>query len=53
MITLTGVNSWHGAQTGKSAYIARLPIMGPFMQVFPFNHHYATRNINVALYLTE
>ena len=53
MITLTGNNSWHGAQHGKSSYIARLPIMGPYMQVFPFNHHNAARNITVALYLTE
>jgi len=53
MITLTGKNSWHGSQHKISAYIARLPIMGPYMQVFPFNHHSAARNITVALYLTE
>lgn len=53
MITVTGKGSWHGQQHGKSSYITRLPIMGPFMQVFPFNHHSAERNISVALYLTE
>ena len=53
MITLTGVNSWSGSPHNRSAYIARLPIMGPYMQVFPFNQHNAPRRISVALYLTE
>lgn len=53
MITLTGKNSWHGSQHGKSSYTARLPIMGPYVQVFPFNHHDSERKISVILYLTE
>ncbi len=53
MITLTGKASWHGSQQKKSSYIARLPIMGPFIQVFPFNHHNETRKLSIALYLVE
>ena len=53
MITITGKSSWHGQQHGKSSYTARLPVMGPFMQVFPFNHHDDARKISVVLYLVE
>ncbi len=53
MITVTGKASWHGQQHGKSTYIARLPVMGPFLQVFPFNHHNGSRTFSIALYLSE
>lgn len=53
MITVTGKASWHGHPHDKSSYIARLPIMGPFLQVFPFNHHNEARKISIVLYLTE
>jgi hypothetical protein len=53
MITLSGKSSWHGSPHNKSTYTARLPVMGPYMQVFPFNHHNAPRNISVVIYLTE
>lgn len=53
MITLSGKGSWHGAQHKKSSYLARLPIMGPYMQVFPFNHHSEKRLLSVVLYLTD
>lgn len=52
MITLTGKNSWHGHPHDKSSYIARLPIMGPYVQVFPFNQHDQPRKISVVLYLS-
>jgi hypothetical protein len=52
MITLTGGNSWHGPPHNKSSYIARLPIMGLYLQVFPFNHHSETRRFSIVLYLT-
>ncbi len=51
MITLSGKNSWHGAQ-GKSSYTARIPVIGPFVQVFPFNHENKNRNVSVIAYLT-
>ena len=53
MITVTGKGSWHGHPHYKSSYIARLPIMGPFLQVFPFNNHNEARKLSVVLYLTE
>lgn len=53
MITVTGKASWHGIQQKKSSFTARLPIMGPFIQVFPFNHHNEVRKFSIALYLVE
>lgn len=53
MITETGKASWSGSPHNRSAYIARLPIMGPYMQVFPFNHHSAARKFSITLYLTR
>lgn len=53
MITVTGKASWHGHPHNKSSYIARLPIMGPFLQVFPFNHHNEARKFSIALYLID
>lgn len=53
MITVTGQASWHGSQHKKSSYTARLPVMGPFIQVFPFNHHGEARKFSIALYLVE
>jgi hypothetical protein len=53
MITLSGKASWHGHPHNKSSYTARLPIMGPYMQVYPFNHHDQPRKISVTIYLTE
>lgn len=53
MITLSGEKSWHGHPHDKSTYIARLPVMAPFIQVFPVNHHDSPRQIDVVLYLTE
>ena len=52
MITLSGKNSWKGAQSKKSSYTARLPIMGPYVQVFPFNHARKDRKLNIMAYLT-
>lgn len=53
MITLTGKNSWHGHPHDKSSYIVRVPIMGPYVQVFPFNQHDQPRKISVVLYLSS
>jgi ABC-type uncharacterized transport system auxiliary subunit len=53
MITETGKASWSGSPHNKSTYTARLPIMGPYLQVFPFNHHSAARKFSIVLYLTK
>ena len=53
IIILSGENSWRGYPENKSSYIARLPVMGPYLQVFPYNHHYQSRRLSVVLYLTQ
>ena len=52
MITLSGKNSWHGSPPNKSSYTARLPIMGPYVQVFPFNLEPKVRRITIKAYLS-
>jgi hypothetical protein len=53
MITLSGEGCWHGSPHDRSSYVARLPVMGPYLQVFPFNHHTAPRKFSVVIYLTR
>ncbi len=52
MITLSGNNSWHGSPHNISSYTARLPIMGPYVQVFPFNREDKARRITIKAYLS-
>lgn len=52
MITISGNNSWHGSPQNISSYTARLPIMGPYVQVFPFNHEQKARRITIKAYLS-
>jgi hypothetical protein len=52
MITLSGNNSWHGSPHNISRYTARLPIMGPYVQVFPFNREDKARRITIKAYLS-
>ncbi len=52
MITLSGEGSWHGSPHNKSSYIARFPVMGPYIQVFPFNHENKDRKITIKAYLS-
>lgn len=52
MITLSGENSWHGSPHNKSSYTARLPVMGPYVQVFPFNQWAKDRKFSIRAYLT-
>jgi len=53
MITISGKGCWHGSPHNKSSYIARFPVIGPYLQVFPFNNHGEPRKFSVALYLTN
>lgn len=50
-ISISGDGSWNGSQAGTSTYIARLPVMGPFIQVFPFNRASSTRTVSIWGYL--
>jgi hypothetical protein len=53
MHRVTGKYSWHGGQQKVSSYIARLPVMGPYIQVFPLNHHNESRQFSLSLYLVK
>jgi hypothetical protein len=50
-IEVSGSGSWHGQQWKISSYIARLPIMGPFVQVFVYNKAAFARKVSVWVYL--
>ncbi len=52
MITLSGEGSWHGAPHNRSSYTARFPVMGPYIQVFPYNNENKERKITIKAYLT-
>jgi hypothetical protein len=52
-IGVRGENCWHGAQHLKGSYNVRLPIMGPYMNVFPFNESVSqTKTFSIVGYLT-
>lgn len=53
MITLSGEGGRHGSPHDKSSYVARLPVMGPYLRVFPYNQHSAPRKFSVVIYLTR
>lgn len=52
-IDVSGVGSWHGLPHKRSAYIIRLPVMGPYLLVVPFNRHDESRIISVKIYASE
>lgn len=51
-INVDGGGTWHGSPHNKSSYVARFPVMGPFVQVFPFNKHTEKRKVSIKAYLT-
>ncbi len=51
-ISVSGANSWHGAQ-GISSYTIRIPVMGPFAQVFVYNTSPFARRVSVWGYLSR
>jgi len=56
MITVSGSGAFHGAPPGGvgiSAYNARLPVMGPFVQVFVYNQAAHARTVSVWGYLVS
>ena len=50
-IEVSGSGSWHGSQWKISSYMARFPVMGPYMQVFLYNRAPVKRKLNVWAYL--
>lgn len=50
-ISVSGQGAFHGTQWGVSRYMVRLPVMGPFIQVFVYNRADIPRVVNVWGYL--
>ncbi|MEA2173406.1 MAG: hypothetical protein QOD00_998 [Blastocatellia bacterium] len=52
-IEVSGSGSWHGSPHNISSYVVRLPVMGPFVQVFVYNRAPIARKVNVWGYLVS
>lgn len=50
-IEVSGQGSWHGSQWKVSSYLARFPVMGPYLQVFVYNRAGKEREVSVWAYL--
>ena len=50
-IEVSGRNTWHGSPHNISTYIVRLPVMGPFVEVFVYNRAPVKRRVSVWGYL--
>ncbi len=50
-IQVSGAGAWHGSPHNISAYIVRLPVMGPFVQVFAENFTPLARKVSIWAYL--
>jgi hypothetical protein len=50
-IEVSGAGSWHGSPHNTSSYAARLPVMGPFVEVFVYNRAPIPRTASVWAYL--
>jgi hypothetical protein len=52
-IEVSGRGSWHGSPHNISSYLARFPVMGPFIEVFAYNRAAATRKVSVWGYVVS
>jgi hypothetical protein len=52
-IEVSGTGSWHGSPYNISSYLARFPVMGPFVQVFVYNRAPIKRVVSVWGYLVS
>ncbi len=50
-VSVSGAGTWHGAQHGISSYMARFPVMGPYLEVFVYNREAKPRKVSVWAYL--
>jgi hypothetical protein len=51
-IEVSGSGSWHGPDAKFSSFVARLPVMGPFMHVIAHNRAPYPRKASIWAYLT-
>lgn len=52
-ISVSGQGSWHGSPHNISTYLARFPVMGPFVEVFVYNRAPVKRKVSVWGYLVS
>ncbi len=52
-ISVDGQGTWHGSPHNKSSYCVRIPVMGPFIQVFVYNTDSNPRTASVWGYLSS
>lgn len=52
-IEVSGRGSWHGTPHNISSYVARFPVMGPFVEVFVYNRAPFKRTVSVWGYLVS
>ena len=52
-IEVSGQGSWHGSPHNVSSYLARFPVMGPFIEVFVYNRAPLKRRVSVWGYLVS
>ncbi len=52
-IEVSGRGSWHGSPHNISSYLARFPVMGPFIEVFVYNRAPIKRTVTVWGYLVS
>jgi hypothetical protein len=52
-IEVSGQGSWHGNPQNISSYMARFPVMGPFVEVFVYNRAAIKRTVSVWAYLVS
>jgi len=52
-IEVSGQASWHGSPHNISTYLARFPVMGPYVQVFVYNRAPIERVVSVWGYLVS
>ena len=50
-LDVQGSGTWHGDQWKTSSYVVRLPIVGPYVQVFIYNFTPTERKVSVWAYL--
>lgn len=52
-IEVSGAGSWHGSPHNISSYMARFPVMGPYIEVFLYNRANIKRKVTVWGYLVS
>jgi hypothetical protein len=50
-IEVSGAGTWPGSPHNTSSYVVRLPVMGPFVEVFVYNRAPFPRKVSVWGYL--